>query len=309
MSALPAKAARLVRPQPVSDRPLTDGGAEAILSTNHLFSNLQVSYLSASHAFNFPCTVGDGISKERPVMTLECQATESSESEEPAEKCFGPRVALEFVKLISAVAIALVGTWILLSADLGDGPLSALIFWGVQLGLWSIPTLSVIMSLLRRPKLVLTPDGISTFGLWERRLCRWQDVGPFYAHEQHAMPLSMQLGLLFSPFITVYALTDRNHDLLQAHGSTEILHPEECDIKFGLPYFHVGRNMKAAMAFVEELNCWRNRYGAPEVEPPARSTPSDARELRKKLIRRKWRSFAFLMLFIILMAIIRVWLE
>jgi hypothetical protein len=246
-------------------------------------------------------------------MMLKCQAAESLVSEGPAEKCFGPRVALEVVRLISTVAIALVGTWILLSADLGDGSLRALIFWGVQLVLWSIPTLSVFMSLLRRPKLVLTPDGISTFGLWERRLCRWQDVGPFYAHEQHAMPLSMQLGLLFSPFITVYALSDRNHDLLEAHGSTENLHPEECEIKFGLPYFQVGRNMKAATAFVEDLNCWRNRYGAPEVEPPAGSTPSDARELRKKLIRRKWRSFAFWNLLIILMVIvsivIRVWLE
>ena len=241
-------------------------------------------------------------------MTLKCQAAESSESEGPAEKCFGPRIALGISRIVLFFVVALVGTWIVLDADFGDGPLSTLLFWGILLGLWGILTLIVVMSLLRLPKLVLTPDGISIVGFREKRICRWQKAGPFHVMA-HNLPFNMWLAHLSTTFIAVYALTDRNHDLLQAHGSLENLHPEECDIKLSLPPFQVGRNMAAATAFVEELNCWRNRYGAPEVEPPAGSTPSDARELRKKLIRRKWRAFAILALFIALMVIIRVWLE
>lgn len=94
-------------------------------------------------------------------------------------------------------------------------------------------------------------------------------------------------------------MTDEHHDILESRGENGMADLMNLDINFPLNFFPQGKSNKTAEEFAEELNQWREKFGAPEITIDNNSDDV-YRRLMKRNRRREiitWLMFAIITIF------------
>ncbi len=154
-------------------------------------------------------------------------------------------------------------------------------FYWVLLCIFGIATLIGYTNVIRGlPKIVLDQKGLTLFNWPRTRAWAWREVGPFSIYLQHHGAARSIFGT--PKTIWLVANSDADHDLLTAHDKNVPPSPVTAEINFPLEAFTVGRTQEAAEAFADELNRWREAYGAPEISLRSGDTPEAAARLATK---------------------------
>lgn len=169
------------------------------------------------------------------------------------------------------------------------------IFWSFYIGIAAIILLRVTFALRDVPRLTLSSEGIRLTVLWRSRLWPWSEVGPFSVDVQ-----TSRWGWMRYRFLV--AFSDRHYDLLTAHRDKQLPTTSTADVSIPIFSFDVGRSEERAQAFADEVNRWRERYGAPEITVDP-SNPRQQYEALTKRLHRRFVSYLVLMLVVIIVAV------
>lgn len=145
---------------------------------------------------------------------------------------------------------------------------------GVWLG-WFFVIMGVIVfpvailnMIYRFPRIVLHPGGLefmAPFVLFRKKIeYKWKDVGPFVVGEFQQTA--------FSTMYMACAFTDEHHDLLVSRNDNATPNFFHADIKISAQPFSFGQTREGTKAFTDELNRWREKFGAPEITTPGLMT-------------------------------------
>lgn len=106
-----------------------------------------------------------------------------------------------------------------------------------------------------RPRIEISPRGISHHSYFKTKTHRWAKVGVFaslYTSSKHGT----------TRYVCAY--TDKNHDVLHDNLSTTKVTLSDADITFNISSLTVGNSASEAEKLVIEINSYRDKYGSPD---------------------------------------------